>query len=111
MTSRRGRSADPRRWLLRVVFVAVLALSLAMASIAVARLDPFGGAPVAAPYAPYTAGPVVPEEEQYAPYTAGPVVPEVPPYAPYTAGPVVHEVWPYAPYTEEAPITHNFLEY
>jgi hypothetical protein len=102
MTPRSGWSralTQPRRW-------AVLALALvfifAMTSLAVARVDQFGGASQSVPYAPYTAGPVVPDERPYAPYTAGPVVPEVSeplPYAPYTAGPVVPDQTPYAPYT------------
>jgi hypothetical protein len=97
--------------------VAGLLLALTMSSVAFARVDELGGTYFsAAPYAPYTAGPVVPEVKgpyaafsavPYAPYTAGPVVREVKgavvAYAPYTAGPVVREVKggavAYAPYT------------
>jgi len=100
MTSTTYQSKGLGRKVLAVVFAAVLVLSMAMASIALARVDQFGGSgsspTISAPYAPYTAGPVV-SEEPYAPYTAGPVVRESAPYAPYTAGPVVEE--PYAPYT------------
>lgn len=100
MKATKSLSRDVRRKVSTVVFALVLVFSMAIASVALARLDQFGGAPVATvetPYAPYTAGPVV-AEEPYAPYTAGPVVREIPPYAPYTAGPVVEEE-PYAPYT------------
>ena len=89
----------PRSWLLLVLASALL---LATASAAFGSLyTDSEGVPSAAftekPYAPYTAGPVVPEvpyagytEKPYAPYTAGPVVPEdFRPYAPYPAGPVV----------------------
>jgi hypothetical protein len=96
-----------------VMTLVVLAAMLAMTSVAFAVVDEFGGGSFSAAYAPYTAGPVVTEEEAYAPYTAGPVVREEKagsvPYAPYTAGPVVGEEFPYAPYTagpvvkEEAP--------
>lgn len=90
----------PRVW---VTLAFALVFIFAMTSLAVARVDQFGGASYSAAYAPYTAGPVVEEEKPYAPYTAGPVVSEgVEPYAPYTAGPVVPEVTeslPYAPYT------------
>jgi len=109
MTSTTHPSKDLRRKFLSGVFAVTLVLSVAVASIALARVDQFGGSgsspTLSAPYAPYTAGPVV-SEEPYAPYTAGPVVREVKPfapftdttpYAPYTAGPVVEE--PYAPYT------------
>ncbi len=88
-----------------VALTAAVALILATtAGFAFALLDEFGGASFTAPYAPYTAGPVVREETRpYAPYTAGPVVREDDsrPYAPYTAGPVVREdePEPYAPYT------------
>lgn len=94
MTSRNGRlyaiKRSPARMALLLI---VLAVVLATASVAVARLDEFGGTPLSLPYAPYTAGPVVgdSEPEPYAPYTAGPVVREERPYAPYTAGPVVEE--------------------
>lgn len=116
MTSTRSVSSGVRRSVLVVVFAAVLVLSVMMASVALARLDQFGGASVTVPYAPYTAGPVV-AEEPYAPYTAGPVVREVPfapftdtsePYAPYTAGPVVREV-PFAPFTEDASESYGGL--
>ena len=57
-------------------FVAVLALALAVASIALARPDYFGGAPTFAPYTEKYAGtdnigPHVPENliKKYAPYT------------------------------------------
>jgi len=75
--------------------VTAFVLVMSMASAAFAIVDEYGGASYSAPYAPYTAGPVVPEQEgdtrPYAPYTAGPVVPEIEtrPYAPYTAGPTV----------------------
>ena len=88
-----------------VALTAAVALILAStAGFAYALVDEFGGASFTAPYAPYTAGPVVREETRpYAPYTAGPVVREneLRPYAPYTAGPVVreNELEPYAPYT------------
>ena len=64
-----------------------------------------------APYAPYTAGPVVGEARPYAPYEARPVIHEsdlqsARPYAPYTAGPVVGETRPYAPY-EAGPVIHE----
>jgi hypothetical protein len=99
MTSTTYPSEVLGRKMLALLFVAVLVLSMLMASVALARVDQFGGSgssPTSvAPYAPYTAGPVV-SEEPYAPYTAGPVVRESAPYAPYTAGPVVEE--PYAPY-------------
>ena len=106
MTSTRSSPGVVQRRIGTVLFIAVLVVILAMASVALARVDEFGGAPAAAPYAAYT---VVP----YAPYTAGPVVKETPfapyteePYAPYTAGPVVREV-PYAPYTENSFEPHN----
>ena len=58
------------------VFVAVLALTLAVASIAVARVDEFGGASTYAPFTEEYAGtdnigPHVPENQikKYAPYT------------------------------------------
>ena len=57
-----------------VVALVVLAAMLTMTSVAFAVLDEFGGGSFRAAYAPYTAGPVVTEEEAYAPYTAGPVV-------------------------------------
>jgi hypothetical protein len=84
-----------------VTVVVVTVALVSMGSVAAfARPDEFGGAAFTAPYAPYTAGPVV-NEEPYAPYTAGPVVrEETRPYAPYTAGPVVPKTeLPYAPYT------------
>ena len=92
-------------------FTAILLLALAVASTAVARLDPLDGSGVPTaiyapytvadePYAPYTAGPVVAEVEPYAPYTV-----EEEPYAPYEAGPVVHESDAYAPY-EAGPVIH-----
>lgn len=109
------------RWALIGLGVLTLVLVLALAPLAYAKQDQFGGtgglaepfAPYteSEPYAPYTAGPVVREDESasttepYAPYTAGPVVRETKPeaesepYAPYTAGPVVPETEPYAPYT------------
>ena len=102
----------PNSWKKWVVLAATLVLVVAMTSVAYARFDEFGGASFTAVYAPYTAGPVVAEEEPYAPYTAGPVVREEPiPYAPYTAGPVVRET-PYAPYTAPSKserLGHNFL--
>lgn len=102
MTPRSDSFYTPAR-LLAIIMVFVLVMTIA--SVAVARLDRFGAGPFSAPYAPYTAGPVVSEVEPYAPYTAGPVVREqfdTRPYAPYTAGPVVRdqfETRPYAPYT------------
>jgi hypothetical protein len=100
MTSMSWKGAT-RRWSMWVAFFAALMLTMLMATAAFAILDEFGGASYTAPYAPYTAGPVVAELEEYAPYTAGPVVrEEFRPYAPYTAGPVVREEpRPYAPYT------------
>lgn len=98
MTSTRSLRGGTWRRFGGALFAVVLLVSLAVTSIALAGVDQYGGATVAVPYAPYTAGPVV-AEEPYAPYTAGPVVREVPyapfteePYAPYTAGPVVREV-------------------
>jgi hypothetical protein len=104
MTSRSGRSHAVWQ---RAALIVALVFVLAMPSVALAIHDPYGGASYSAPYAPYTAGPVVREESAdtrpYAPYTAGPVVreeaAETRPYAPYTAGPVVREDRPYAPYT------------
>lgn len=78
--------------------VLVLAVVVVLAALVAAAtlIDWSGESAVVEPYAPYTAGPVVPEDfRPYAPYTAGPVVDERP-YAPYTAGPVVREV-PKAP--------------
>ena len=129
MTPMSDRSSARVR-LIGLVMAFVLVMSMESAAFAI--VDQFGGASYSAPYAPYTAGPVVPEAEAedtrpYAPYTAGPVVPEqeadTRPYAPYTAGPVVPEVEtrPYAPYTagpvvgtDEAgqnPRIGNYLEY
>jgi hypothetical protein len=88
---------------------AVAALIFAMAPAAVAVPDEFGGGAYVAPYAPYTAGPVVSEQaaRPYAPYEAGPVIHKSDrPYAPYTAGPVVADATePYAPY-EAGPVIH-----
>lgn len=132
MTSVTDSPKELRRKFLSVVFAVTLVLSVAMASTALACVDQFGGSgsfpTPSAPYAPYTAGPVV-SVEPYAPYTAGPVVREVKPfapytetttpYAPYTAGPVVREVpfaayteKPYAPYTA-GPVVHEepFVNY
>lgn len=111
MTPRTDRSYTFARM---IALTMVLVLTLTIASIAVARVDEFGGATFAAPYAPYTAGPVVPDTESrpYAPYTAGPVVPETKldsrPYAPYTAGPVVPDSSVEPPVN---PRIGNFLEY
>lgn len=105
MTPMNGWMKRPTRTSTWVVLVIALVALLSTASVAIARYDEGGGPLVARPYAPYTAGPVVPSTplEPYAPYTAGPVVPNTPldtrPYAPYTAGPVVREDRPYAPYT------------
>ena len=105
MTPKSDWSHAVGQWKGWTLLVFAFVLVFAMASVAVAQLYTDGGLS-AAPYAPYTAGPVV-NEVPYAPYTAGPVVREVPyapytekPYAPYTAGPCVREV-PYAPYTEK----------
>ena len=104
-----------------VALTAAVALILAStAAFAYALADEFGGSSFTAPYAPYTAGPVVREDTRpYAPYTAGPVVrEEFRPYAPYTAGPVVREdTRPYAPYTagpvvsEDEPVPERIGNY
>ncbi len=80
MTPKRG-------WYVVVALVLAMVLVLAMASVAVARFDEFGGSTAAAPYAPYTAGPVVPSAEAYAPYDAGPVIhaSDKALFAPYTS--------------------------
>jgi hypothetical protein len=75
-------------WMAWLLVVLALVFVVTMASVALGQLYTDGGGS-SAPYAPYTAGPVVPDA-QYAPYTAGPVVHEVP-YAPYSEE-------PYAPY-------------
>ncbi|HET6352354.1 MAG TPA: hypothetical protein VFG89_09535 [Coriobacteriia bacterium] len=87
-----------------IVTMLSLALIMSMATTVFAQTAQSGEGDFAAPYAPYTAGPVVSEERPYAPYTAGPVVRETP-YAPYTAGPVVRETFtlPYAGFTDLAP--------
>lgn len=89
------------RWASQGALIVALMFILMTASVALARVDPFGGAPFSVAYAPYTAGPVIHlTTRPYAPYTAGPVVRVERPYAPYTAGPVIHETErPYAPYT------------
>lgn len=96
MTSTNGLLRGFLRALSVGLVLAVLVSALMMASVAPARVDPYGGPSFSIEYAPYT------ETEPYAPYTAGPVVKELRPelYAPYTAGPVVSEDSPYAPYTE-----------
>jgi len=103
-----GKSAAVTAMLVLVAVALVSAGTMA----AVARPDEYGGASFSVAYAPYTAGPVVNEEQPYAPYTAGPVVrEEIRPYAPYTAGPVIpNSELPYAPYTagpvvREQPVT------
>jgi hypothetical protein len=121
-----------------VALVIVVAMSLAVASVAVARPDYFGGAPTFAPYTEKYAGtdnigPHVPENlvKPFAPYTEkyagtdniGPHVPEnlVKPFAPYTEkyagtdniGPHVPENLvqkQYAPYTEPKPFWGQYLE-
>jgi hypothetical protein len=90
------------RWIV-FALVAALALVLATASLAFARMDPYDGSGVPVkPYAPYTAA----EDVAYAPYVTGPVIHEPTPYAPYVTGPVIHESTPYAPYTE-APVVND----
>jgi hypothetical protein len=70
-----------------IALVLALALIVPMATVAYAVVDEFGGGTFAAPYAPYTAGPVV-SEEPYAPYVAGPVI-HTSDYAPFTETPYV----------------------
>lgn len=72
-----GTATQWRYWGV-VALIVVLAAALAWFALA---LPTTASTSTSAPYAPYTAGPVVPEQP-YAPYTAGPVVPEQP-YAPY----------------------------
>ena len=72
----KSRDAKSRAlWRGCVVLALAVALVLTMTQIAFAIADEFGGASFTAPYAPYTAGPVVNEDvEPYAPYEAGPVI-------------------------------------
>ena len=77
---------DSQALTLGVMLVAVVALVFAMADVALARVDALGGDTFSLAYAPYTAGPVVPQSR-------------IEPYAPYVAGPVIHDsdLLPYAP--------------
>ena len=108
----RPRSSLRALWRGSAVLAIAAMLVVVAAPVAVAMLDQYGGSAFSAPYAPYTAGPVVGEARPYAPYEAGPVIHEsdlqsaARPYAPYTAGPVVGETRPYAPY-EAGPVIHE----
>ncbi len=107
MTSKRSH------WFGFVVFVFALALTLAVASVALAYVDEFGGASTFAPYTEPYAGTA----------NIGPHVPSnlVKPFAPYTEkyagtdniGPHVPEnliKGPSAPYTEPKPFWGQYLE-
>ena len=113
----RSRSSLRALWRGSAVLAIAAMLMVAATPVAVAMVDQYGAGAFSAPYAPYTAGPVVAETpaRPYAPYTApyetGPVIHEselqsARPYAPYTAGPVVTETRPYAPY-EAGPVIHE----